>query len=160
MRYAHQAFEVEVPLDPAWVETNDVAALLQAFHLRHAHLYGHADWDETVALISLHVHATGIAPKSQPSRIEAATAPTLAARTRRIRLHHTVVQVPVYERNRLLAGDAFMGPALVDQDDATVLVLDGFSARQDEYGNLVLESGAMHFNDRSLEAAHASHTDR
>jgi N-methylhydantoinase A len=39
----------------------------------------------------------------------------------------------------LRPGDAFDGPAVVEQYDATTYVAPGWSARTDEFGNLVME---------------------
>ncbi|XNV45009.1 hypothetical protein ACL7B0_04165 [Bordetella pertussis] len=42
---------------------------------------------------------------------------------------------PLYRCEKLLAGQAFSGPAIVAQDDCTTCVLPGFDARVDTYGN-------------------------
>jgi len=46
---------------------------------------------------------------------------------------------PVYDRALLRPGDAFDGPAVVEQYDATTYVAPAWSARADGFGNLVLE---------------------
>ena len=48
------------------------------------------------------------------------------------------LQTPVFQRERLDVGATFAGPAIVDQLDATTVVPPGFSARVDEYRNLVI----------------------
>ena len=48
---------------------------------------------------------------------------------------------PVYRRERLPAGAAFEGPALVEQMDATTLVPPGDRVVQDEEGNLIVHVG-------------------
>jgi N-methylhydantoinase A len=50
------------------------------------------------------------------------------------------VRCPVYDRARLRSGSRFVGPAVVEQMDATTLVLPGMSARVDAFANLVLEA--------------------
>ena len=49
------------------------------------------------------------------------------------------IATPVYGRTLLRPGDAFDGPAVVEQYDATTYVAPGWSARVDAFGNLVLE---------------------
>ena len=49
------------------------------------------------------------------------------------------VACPVYDRERLRAGNRFSGPAVVEQMDATTLVLPGMLATVEPYGNLILE---------------------
>jgi N-methylhydantoinase A len=45
----------------------------------------------------------------------------------------------VYERDALNAGDVCDGPAIVEQDDTTTLLLPGWRAHVDGRGNLMLE---------------------
>lgn len=47
--------------------------------------------------------------------------------------------LPVYERDALLPGAQFSGPALVCQLDSTTFVAAGWLARVDGYHNLLLE---------------------
>ena len=50
--------------------------------------------------------------------------------------------VPVYDRSRLTRGHSLDGPALVESDQTTVLVPDGWTLTVDAYNNAVLEEGA------------------
>ena len=47
---------------------------------------------------------------------------------------------PVYDRDRLEAGDRFDGPAIVEQMDATTFVPAGMKAQVDVWLNLILEN--------------------
>ena len=51
----------------------------------------------------------------------------------------TPVEAAVYDRAAMKAGDAFEGPAIVEQDDTTTLITLGWRGRVDPNGNLVLE---------------------
>jgi N-methylhydantoinase A len=44
----------------------------------------------------------------------------------------------VHDRHTLLAGQSFAGPAIVDQEDTTVVILPGWTAKLDVSGNLHL----------------------
>jgi N-methylhydantoinase A/oxoprolinase/acetone carboxylase beta subunit len=48
---------------------------------------------------------------------------------------------PVYRREALLADHVIYGPAIVDQLDATTVILPGQSARTDRVGNLIVTEG-------------------
>jgi N-methylhydantoinase A len=48
----------------------------------------------------------------------------------------------IYDRERLRAGDAFTGPAIVEQYDTTTWVPSGWRAQADDGGNLQLEKRA------------------
>jgi N-methylhydantoinase A len=45
----------------------------------------------------------------------------------------------VYDREKLRAGNRIVGPAIVEQMDATTVVLAGIVARVEPYLNLILE---------------------
>ena len=51
-RYQHQAFEIELSVEPRWLQSGDFTPILEAFHGYHDQLYGHADPKEPVELIS------------------------------------------------------------------------------------------------------------
>ena len=46
---------------------------------------------------------------------------------------------PLYDRERLCAGNRIRGPAIVEQMDATTLIAPGATATVDRYLNLLLE---------------------
>lgn len=52
------------------------------------------------------------------------------------------VSCPVYARARLRPGNRIAGPAIVEQMDATTVILPGMTGHVEPYLNLVLETGA------------------
>jgi len=48
------------------------------------------------------------------------------------------VPCPVYDRERLGAGDAFRGPAIVEEWNTTTIVHPGQRLGVDDYGNLII----------------------
>jgi N-methylhydantoinase A len=52
------------------------------------------------------------------------------------------VTAALYDRDGLRAGDTLAGPAIIDQFDATTVVLTGQTLRVDPSGTLVIETGA------------------
>jgi N-methylhydantoinase A len=55
---------------------------------------------------------------------------------------HAFVEAGVYERDRLAAGETVDGPAVINQFDATTIVLPHMRARVDAYGTLLIEEVA------------------
>jgi N-methylhydantoinase A len=49
------------------------------------------------------------------------------------------VSCPLYDREKLAAGNRIAGPAIVEQMDATTLIPPGATATVDSYANLILE---------------------
>jgi N-methylhydantoinase A len=52
------------------------------------------------------------------------------------------VRAKVYDRQALMAGDRIAGPAIIDQFDATTVMLAGQTLRVDPSATLVIETGA------------------
>ncbi len=52
------------------------------------------------------------------------------------------VVCPIYQRERIDVGLVLDGPAILDQFDATTVVLPGQTARVDAWKNLIITEGA------------------
>ena len=50
------------------------------------------------------------------------------------------VSCPIYDRDRLDAGNRIVGPAIVEQMDTTTIILPGMTARVEPYLNMILEA--------------------
>jgi len=95
-------------------------------------------------VVTLRVAATGALPRPEPAALpRGAAAPPPEAQTGRVRARMPGEKaprtVPLYDRDKLLAGNRLPGPAIVHQLDATTLVLAGQRARIDSRGSLWLE---------------------
>jgi N-methylhydantoinase A len=141
LRYVGQAFQVEVPIDAAWLEEGTTDRLRSAFHDRHERLYAHADRAADVELIDLRATITGTTPKPMPKAVARGEGPATPAGRRPIHYRKQRHDAAVFHRRDLLAGQHFLGPAIVEQDDTTTLVPAGFRAHVDPLGNLVIERG-------------------
>jgi len=102
--------------------------------------------DEPVQLVTFRVEATGIVRKAefrpQPDAGPDASAAVMGYRDVWLAEAAGFVSCPVYDRDKLLAGNRIAGPAIVEQMDATTLVLPGMAARVEPYLNLILEAVA------------------
>jgi len=139
LRYVGQAFQIEVPIDPAWLEETGTEGLRAAFHDRHELLYAHADRAADVELIDLRATITGATPKPEPKAVPTGRGPAQPAGRRPIHYRKHRYDAGVYHRRDLLAGQHVDGPAVVEQEDTTTLVPAGFRASVDAFGNLVIE---------------------
>ena len=138
MRYRGQSYEIETPLTEDWIAAGDDKAIIAAFHVRHAEIYGHADEKAAVQLVALRVVIAGRTPK--PAFPEHAVKPIEAHPARTVRVTHrgTEIDAGLFERRDLTPGSRFAGPAVVIQDDATTWATPGFRGEVDAYGNLIL----------------------
>ena len=135
-RYKGQAYEIQFAIDDAMVNAGS-SALAEAFHDQHHLRYGHAEKQADIEIVSLR------------ARIEAAT-PELPVETigeggelkpythREIIIRGQVYDAAVYERKDIKAGNVINGPAIVEQDDTTVLILPDWVGSCDIYGNMTI----------------------
>jgi len=144
MRYAGQNYElaVTVPDGPAAAATLD--ALAAGFAAAHRRIYGFVAEGEAVQLVTFRAEAAGVVQKArfQPQADAGPDASAAAVGTRRVWLPEAggFVACPVYGRGLLRAGNRIAGPAIVEQMDATTVVLPGMAARVEAYLNLILEA--------------------
>jgi N-methylhydantoinase A len=144
MRYKGQSFEIDTPLQESWFSAGDIEAIAQAFHTRHAHVYGYATPAAPVQIVALRIVAAGAAPKPEIARAARASGPPRSSREAEVWIDGGWRQAPLYDRAALLAGAHFDGPAIVTQSDCTTCVLPGFAAEVDEYGNIHLKDTSGH----------------
>ena len=139
MRYAGQGYEMTLPC-AAPLKTGDLAGLRRAFDEEHKKTFGHTAPDEPVEIVSWRLRGVGKVPPVELPKFTPTGAKVEAAlrETRLAVFDGRALQTPVFQRERLDVGATFAGPAIVDQLDATTVVPPGFSARVDEYRNLVI----------------------
>ncbi|UZF94872.1 hydantoinase/oxoprolinase family protein [Bosea sp. NBC_00550] len=138
MRYVGQSYEIEVPLQPAWLESGDPAAIAREFHQTHARIYDFDDLHGRVEIVNLRLSAIGAGPIltfPEASEIDAAATPE---RTLEIHTGGARRVVGLYRRADLPPGSRFAGPAVVAQEDTTVAIPAGATARIDGHLNLHL----------------------
>jgi N-methylhydantoinase A len=140
MRYAGQNYELSVKLPDGEIGAGTLAALAEGFTAVHHRLYGFANDDEPVQLVTFRVEATGLVPKAAftPQPLTGSDAVHALIDHREVWLG-AFTPCPVYDRARLLAGDRFVGPGIVEQMDATTFVPEGTVARVDPWLNIILE---------------------
>lgn len=135
MRYAGQSFEIEVPLAPECLD--DPARIASAFHAAHRRIYDFDDPQGRVEVINLRLSAIGAGPR--PEFPVGAVAPAPATPSRQVPVHSGGWQdVALFDRATLTPGAGFTGPAIVAQDDTTLIVPAGVRARVDAHLNLHL----------------------
>ena len=120
-----------------------IDGLAAGFAAAHQRLYGFVAEDEPMQLVTFRAEATGIVRKAdiRPTA-DAGPDPCAAEIGRRdvwLRETGAFVSCRLYDREKLLAGNHIEGPAIVEQMDATSLIVPGAAATVDPYLNLLLE---------------------
>ncbi|TPO13366.1 hydantoinase/oxoprolinase family protein [Mesorhizobium sp. B1-1-5] len=138
MRYVGQSYEIEVVLSPQWLADGDMAAIVQAFHLTHQQLYDFHDPDGDIELVNIRLSAIGAGPKLSSLQIDEVDAPANPARRLPVYTGLGVETVDLHDRQTLMPGSTFHGPAVVVQEDTTFAIPAGTQARVDRHLNLLL----------------------
>ena len=150
LRYFGQAFEVRVPVAEGTVDADVLDAVAARFHAEHRALYGYdfaGDASQQVEWVNLRV--SGIGPIQRPeikkvesSASQGAMAPSQAddPRSRPVCFDAAdgYVDTPVLWRPDLAPGTVVTGPAIIEEFGSTVPLHPGFTARIDEYLNIIV----------------------
>ncbi len=131
-RYSGQSFSLNIgwPKRGSWAEQSTTIAA--AFNKRHEELYGHK-LDAPVELVNLRLALTA---DVQPFDLE--TWPTGEPAAPYRQLGNSELAVPVYARDKLVAGQQIEGPALITETVSTTWLAAGWVAQVDTVGNLKL----------------------
>jgi N-methylhydantoinase A len=139
MRYGEQVFEITVPLDAVeWDATGLRGRVTDAFHARHETLFTYALLEEEVVLVNARLAVIGRLPPMPPPEAVAGGIPAASFTTRRAQIEGVEQELPVFDFTALAAGQEIAGPAIVESDTTTVLLLPGDTARMDGHGWLAM----------------------
>ena len=141
MRYAGQFHEIELPLPGAFRSAADVEDVVKAFHARHKELYTFDLPFRGTEFLTFRLKAT--APRRVGLQIlplaQGTTDPKAAfKRMRRCWFGKEWVQTPCYDGERVLAGQVFPGPAIIEAKATTVVIPAGFTCTMDPSGSYLL----------------------
>jgi N-methylhydantoinase A len=139
MRYGEQIFEIDVPLDQIDFSAPDLLAQIKtAFEHRHETLYTYSLKGQDPVLINARVATVGALPALPQEPLVAAGAAVPASGQRRIYLGGWL-EAPVYDFDRLAAGQKVSGPALVVSETTNVLLRHGDQATITPHGWLDIQ---------------------
>ena len=146
LRYFGQAFEVRVAVPDGPIDAAVLAEVANRFHAEHKTLYGYDfsnDSSQQVEWVNLRV--SGIGPiqrpdiKQHPVVAEGALAPvSRPPRQVCFDAEQGYVETPVFWRPDLAPGTVLEGPAIVEEFGSTVPIHPGFTARIDEFLNIIV----------------------
>lgn len=141
LHYHGQSFDLTVPIPDGAIDEAALRLIEEAYGKEHERTYGHrAGPDEPVELVSIQVvgrglrTGSGVPDRVQPIRAEAEP---LLARHAYFGPDIGWAETPVLRRVDL--GVPRRGPLIIEEYDATCLVLPGWQASLDSAGNIALE---------------------
>ncbi len=146
MRYTGQGYELRVALDGlgrGGLDADSMQAARERFDVHHARIHGHAARERPVEIVSYRLRVRVAVPKYQP--VAEDVAPSAAASGEAVKGARTVyfdaasgTETTIYERTRLAVGARIIGPAIIEQFDATTVLPAGWTGAVDGYRNLIL----------------------
>jgi N-methylhydantoinase A len=139
LHYHGQSFDLTVPVPDGPLDAAALRALDEAFGVEHERTYGHrAGVDEPVELVSIQVVGRGLRPGGAlPEHSFPARGTAAPPRKAYFGPGAGWIETPVLRRTDLAVKQA--GPMIIEEYDATCLVLPGWHARLDDGGNIVIE---------------------
>ena len=143
MRYVGQNFElaIDVPDDVSGGEL--VESLQKRFAARHFREYGFIDDRKPIEIVTMRLEAIGAietpAPRQQPLGSPDPAADAVISRRSANFSGNGWLGCPVYDRDRLVAGNIVIGPAIIEQMDTTTVVPPDMRASVDPSGNIIIE---------------------
>ncbi len=150
LRYFGQAFEVRVQVPAGDLDDAALEAVADRFHAEHRALYGYdfsGDDSQQVEWVNLRV--SGIGPiqrpeiqRLEPGLVTGASAPsaTSGPGTRQVCFDPDdgYVETPLLWRTDLAVGTVVEGPAIIEEFGSTVPLHPGFTARIDDFANIII----------------------
>ncbi|MEC7514787.1 MAG: hydantoinase/oxoprolinase family protein, partial [Pseudomonadota bacterium] len=140
LRYRRQNFELTIdanaPDDPAQIAP--LETLLARFYADHDRTYGFHTTEDPVEVVNIRLTAIGAAETPPPAAGDGTGAAPTGERAVWFTAEEAIV-APLYQRADLAPGVDFVGPAIIDQTDATTVVHLGDRVTVDAAGNLLIE---------------------
>lgn len=141
LRYYRQGYEIPVNVKIESLETDGLASLAEKFNEIHEQYYGYRMEDSVCEVVNLRAVGVGLVPEAR--EVEATETAGTDASAAVVDEHKVYVAgdwVPtkIYDREKLQTGNRIVGPAIVTEFDSTTVILTGFTAEVDSYGNILI----------------------
>ncbi len=139
VRYAGQAFEVPLTLDPIALERDGIGGITERFDEEHERLFTFT-MESPHEIVNLRAVAIGSALALPAIKLPEGDGDPRAAKLRDHEIWMDDRQQPavIYDRAKLRQGDRIIGPAIVIEMDSTTLIESGCAAIVDAYGNILI----------------------
>ena len=140
MRYVGQGHEIPVPLPDGPLDASHASALQSAFEEVYRELYERLGPPVPLEILNWRVVASGPRPDVRLQMQKASEGDAIKGkRSAYFPEAGGFVATPIYDRYRLAPGAEFVGPAIVEERESTVIVGPGARCKIDEQWNLVVE---------------------
>lgn len=145
MRYVGQVHECTVDIAEMPVNEATIAVIRQAFHALHRQLFTYDELDSPIEIVNIESIVSGKTGHLQQPHLPAGKGVALALKTYRAMVfdpeaspHNT----PIYDGDKLGAGDEVVGPAVIEELTTTIVIQPGWVSKLDASGTYVITEQA------------------
>ena len=142
LRYPYQGYELTIPCKAPPFTEADKEAVRRAFDQAHLQFYGISAPDEIPEVVNLRLVSVSSVPHLElpdvPEGEASADAARVGCRRARFEEFPEYIETPVYRRDLLRRGNIIEGPAIIDQLDATTVLLPRQRAEVVRFGAVVI----------------------
>jgi N-methylhydantoinase A len=135
MMYQGQWRSLAVPAPASIISTID---LIEGFHNQHEREYNFRREDAPVSIFRVSVKATGVVPKVELPSFEVVHYAPIPFDIREVWFENKLYKADIYARTDFKSGAKFIGPAIVEQVDSTVLIPPNWVGTVDQYMNIII----------------------
>ena len=142
MRYVGQGHEVAVALPDGILSAEHLARIAALFSEAYRALYGREGPDVPLEVVNWRVVASGPRPELNfklPTDLRRAGETRVRSRRAYFPEPGEYIETAIYDRYALKSGIEFIGPAIVEERESTLIVGARGKARVDEHLNIVVE---------------------
>ena len=138
MRYAGQAFEINVPAND---QSLTVSSVNKLFHAQHHLVYGHSNEDGQTEIVNFRLTAFGTVLKAKPQIYSSSSVyqQDLLATTFPVYFNGKFMDTPIIQRESLRQIDIINGPAVIQEFGSTTVLPPEWSLSIKLDGSLILE---------------------
>ncbi len=129
MRYVGQIHECTVDIESFKIDAQTIARVKDAFHDRHEQLFTYSERDNPVELVNIESTLYGRVERPNPADLGSGGAVENALKGQRDLIFSgdgKATSVAVYDGAEISAGNRIIGPAVIEEETATIIVQPGW----------------------------------
>jgi len=141
LRYEHQAYEINVPIEDLKTDKNILNQAKSNFHQNHKKIYGFNRKEAKLEIVNIRLIGFGRINKPQEKYAKKETKDIKKPNevtNRDVYFNGSFVKTPIYNRENLYPTTTIKGPSIIEQLDSTVVINPNRTAKIDQYNNIII----------------------
>jgi len=142
MRYFGQNFELSIDVNYDKIDESNIEEIKALFHREHKREYGYCREGARIQIVNFRATALGkvstVKFEEKPDGGEDAGGAVIEERDVYFEEANGYIPTQIYNRDALKTNNTFMGPAVIEQMDATIVVPPGHKVTIDKYHNVMV----------------------